>query len=95
MKALASFQTDNANRYLKMLCTHFGKKVNAAYEGDQGWVEFPFGRCEITAGNTHLEMRATAEDQPLLDQVMRIITSHLERFAFRENPTLVWQKPTS
>lgn len=94
MKALASFQTTNAARYLAMLCTHFSKKVKAECDGDQGWVEFPFGRCEMTANDSQLEMRALADDRPLLDQVIRIVTSHLERFAFRENPILDWQEPS-
>lgn len=92
MNAFASFQTGNASRYLSMLCNHFGKKVKAKSGGDEGWVEFPFGRCEMTANDSQLEMRASADTQPLLDQVQRIITSHLERFAFRENPILDWQE---
>ncbi len=94
MKSLASFQTRNASRYLNMLCTHFGKKVDAGSAGEKGWVEFPFGRCDMTADDSQLEMQAMAEDQPLLDLVIRIVTSHLERFAFRENPVLDWQKPS-
>lgn len=94
MKAFASFQTGNANRYLAMLCSHFGKRVKVQCDGNAGWVQFPFGRCELTADDTHLEMLASADDQPLLDQVVHIINSHLERFAFRENPVLDWQEPS-
>ncbi len=94
MKALASFQTGNASRYLTMLCSHFGNKVEAKCDGNEGWVKFPFGRCEMTADSSQLEMRAVADDQPQLDDVVRIVTSHLERFAFRENPILDWQIPS-
>jgi len=91
LKALASFQTSDASRYLGMLCNHFGKKVKAACDDHEGWIDFPFGRCELTAEDGMLALRASAADQPLLDQVKQIVASHLERFAFRENPILEWQ----
>ena len=91
MQAFALFETDRASRYLSALCHHFGKKVEARCTATKGWVKFPFGRCEMTADDSRLELLATAENQTRLDQVMQIVTSHLERFAFRENPTLVWQ----
>ncbi|MEN0086935.1 MAG: DUF2218 domain-containing protein [Pseudomonadota bacterium] len=90
MKAVASFQTSSANRYLAMLCGHFGKKVKAKCGAGVGWVQFPFGRCDMTADEKHLEMQVSAEDQTQLRQLKHIVTSHLERFAFRENPNLDW-----
>ncbi len=95
MIAFASFQTDNAARYLATLCNHFGNRVTAQCKDNDGWVQFPFGRCEMKADDSQLEMTAVAEDQTELDQVVQIITSHLERFAFRENPLLDWQGPSN
>lgn len=94
MNTFASFETDGAARYLATLCTHFGRKVEAECDINKGWVQFPFGRCEMTADDKKLELLASAEDQTRLDQVVQIVTSHLERFAFRENPTLVWRTPS-
>lgn len=93
MKTFASFETENASRHLAALCTHFGRKVDAACDAEKGWVQFPFGRCDMAAGITRLDLIASALDQARLDLVVRIVTSHLERFAFRENPTLNWQLP--
>lgn len=76
-----------------MLCDHFGKRVEASCDANNGWVQFPIGRCEMTAHPDLLEMLASADDQARLDQVTQIVTSHLERFAFRENPILDWQDP--
>lgn len=94
MNTFASFETDAAGRYLATLCNHFGRKVEAECDTNTGWVQFPFGRCELAANDKKLELTASAEDQNQLDQVMQIVTSHLERFAFRENPNLVWQAPS-
>jgi hypothetical protein len=91
MNTFAVFETERAPRYLAKLCHHFGRKVQAQCDTTKGWVEFPFGRCDMTADETRLELVASAEDQKRLDQVMQILTSHLERFAFRENPALDWQ----
>lgn len=90
MKRHATFETDRASRYLKALCHHFGRKVDANCDDAKGWVQFPFGRCDMTATDSQLEIVATAETQRHLDQLTQITTSHLERFAFRENPTLEW-----
>ncbi|MEL6508751.1 MAG: DUF2218 domain-containing protein [Pseudomonadota bacterium] len=93
MQATASFQTSQANRYLVMLCDHFGKKVKAGCEGSTGWVTFPIGQCEIAANDRRLMLMASADDKTRLDQVIKVVTSHLERFAFRENPNLDWSDP--
>lgn len=94
MNIFASFKTDGAGRYLVTLCTHFDRKVEAECDINKGWVQFPFGRCEMTADDKKLEFFVSAEDQRRLDQVVQIVTSHLERFAFRENPNLDWQTPS-
>lgn len=93
MNATSTFETARASRYLTALVHHFGRRVEAACDGDTGWVQFPFGRCEMTAAENRLELSATAQDGKGLRQVEHIVTSHLERFAFRENPELVWTSP--
>ncbi|MEO0382491.1 MAG: DUF2218 domain-containing protein [Pseudomonadota bacterium] len=92
MKTFARFETDRASRYLASLCHHFGRKVDAACDANSGWVQFPFGRCEMVADESQLDLMAAAETDAHLDQVVQIVTNHLERFAFRENPTLDWQE---
>lgn len=89
----ATFETERPSRYLETLCHHFGKKVQAECDANTGWVQFPFGRCDMAAEQHRLTLRASAEDRAQLDEVVRMVTSHLERFAFRENPTLDWHTP--
>jgi len=92
MKSATLFETDRASRHLQALCHHFGRKVAADCSDTSGWVEFPFGRCELAANETHLALHVSADEQENLDTMMQVMTSHLERFAFRENPELVWTK---
>ena len=94
MKANATFKTKQAPRYLADLCDHFSQKVTATHDHQIGHVEFQFGACELVAKSEQLEMTASAQDAALLEQVIDVITRHLERFAFRENPRLHWHRPT-
>ena len=91
LNSFASFETDNASRYLAMLRIHFGRKIETEIDINSGRVQFPFGRCKMTANKTKLEFLASAENQTRLNQVFQIVTSHLDRFAFRDNPNLTWQ----
>ena len=91
MKSEASFKTNRGGRYLKALCHHFGRKVEAECTDTEGRVLFPFGRCEMTADTEILQLSAFAADRQKLAQVIEIITNHFERFAFREDPMLEWQ----
>lgn len=91
MTSLTRFETQNAARYLTKLLQHFGRKVEVQKTGDGGWVQFPFGRCEMTADAHHMEFRASAADAEGLALLVEVLTSHLERYAFRENPSLDWK----
>ncbi len=90
MQTTTTFKTPRARRYLKALCHHFGRKVAADCDDTRGWVQFHFGRCAMTASDTQLDLVASADSALHLRQVVTITTSHLERFAFRENPSLDW-----
>ena len=90
LHAKASFRTEQASRHLAALCQHFSNRVTAAFTGATGHVAFPFGACVLTADETHLILTASASDADQLDLVIDVVTRHLERFAFRENPKLDW-----
>lgn len=90
MNASTFFTTENAERYLGTLCKHFGHKVPVSYEPGSGRIELPFGQCVLSTDGTGLRLTATANDRPQLDKTIQVISSHLDRFAFRENPDLTW-----
>ena len=90
MKASTFFATENAQRYLGTLCKHFGHKVPVTQSQGSGRIELPFGQCELRAEETGLGLTALASDGAQLDRTIQVISSHLDRFAFRENPDLTW-----
>lgn len=86
-----AFETTRGRRYLGALCHHFGRKVPAQCDAGVGRVHFPFGQCDLRADDTRLELWVSAESQDNLSIIINVMTRHLERFAFRENPDLTWQ----
>ena len=95
MNATANFETENASRHLTMLCKHFSRRVPTEHNGQLGTIEFPFGCCQMSAHEHHLTFEVSASNSTERDQVVDVVTRHLERFAFRENPQLEWQLDTN
>lgn len=93
MNAQTIFTTERADQYLASLCKHFGHKVPVHLEAHAGRIELPFGACALAADAAGLTLTAQADSQTDLDRTIGVITSHLERFAFRENPRLAWTTP--
>jgi hypothetical protein len=87
----AKFTTERASAYLQQLCKHFGHKVEVQFDPKAGLIKFPFGLCDLTANQDVLDLTVNAETQSELTKACRVIGSHLERFAFRENPKIDWQ----
>lgn len=87
----ATLQTARASGYLQQLCKHFGHKVPVDFTPESGRIELPFGICTLQADDGLLTMTVESEtaDIPRLEKV---IGDHLARFAFRENPSLVWKQ---
>ncbi|WP_386682687.1 DUF2218 domain-containing protein [Loktanella sp. R86503] len=90
MNVQTTFKTEHAKRYLGTLCKHFGHKVPVQLDGNHGRIELPFGQCELAALDGALDMTVSAETKADLDKTAQVIASHLERFAFRENPQIDW-----
>lgn len=90
MNATSRFTTQQAERYLGTLCKHFGHKVPVTHDAVSGHIDLPFGTCSLTASEAELSLATSANDREQLDRTIQVITNHFERFAFRENPNLVW-----
>ena len=87
----ATISTSHASRYLQQLCKHFGHKVPVEFTLNEGHVALPFGECSMTADDDRLTLKASAQSASL-ERMERFIGDHLARFAFRENPTIEWQR---
>jgi hypothetical protein len=88
----ARVQTAVAARYLGQLCKHFQHKLPVTLEEQHGRIDFSAGTCELDAAVNAgaLTMRVTAGDETALATLEDVITRHLKRFAFREEPEVWW-----
>jgi hypothetical protein len=90
-RSSADVATDNGGRYLKQLCRHFGHKQESGWTGDDGFIAFAFGRCDLHARPSGLRLEVAAADAESLARVEHVVASHLQRFAFREDLAVDWQ----
>lgn len=93
MKSSATVPTEHGFRYVTQLCKHFGHKVPAACEGQEGRIEFPAGQALLRASPGSLILVGEAEDPEALGRLEQVLESHLKRFAFREPALAVdWRR---
>ena len=88
-KALVA--TAKASGYLQQLCKHFGHKTEVEFTPDAGRIAFDFGVAELAADPDGLSMTANATNAEDLARLCRVLASHLERFAFREDLDIHWE----
>lgn len=83
-------KTPKASGYLQQLCKHFGHKTEVEFTAESGWIGFPFGYADLKADPEGLTMQAKAQETADLERLQRVLASHLERFAFREDLIIDW-----
>ncbi len=88
----ARVETALAQRYLTQLCKHFEHRFAVSQGGGAGNIAFPFGTCRLEAAPDLLILRAEVRDPALLEQLESVVARHLERFAFRDTPAIVWNR---
>ena len=88
-KALVA--TAKASGYLQQLCKHFGHKTEVEFTPEAGRIVFDFGVAELAADADGLSMTANASNPDDLARLRRVLASHLERFAFREDLDIHWE----
>ncbi len=90
--SLAHVQTAHASRYLVQLCKHFAHKIEVEYDTQRGHATFPWGTCTMQAEEKQLVLHCAGADESALARVQDVVQSHLEGFAFREKPSIIWEK---
>ncbi len=89
----ARVTTEMASRYLGQLCKHFEHKLPVTYEGQHGTIAFSAGACILDAVDANtLILRVEAGDETALPGLQDVVARHLERFAFRDKPEIVWTR---
>ena len=84
--------TPKAAGYLAQLCKHFGHKVPASHEGNDGQISFSSGTCRLHAEEAALTMTVEAATPEDIARLEEVVASHLLRFAFREELKVEWLK---
>ncbi|RJL32439.1 DUF2218 domain-containing protein [Bailinhaonella thermotolerans] len=93
MESVAHVATERPARYLKQLCQHMGRKIQADFTEDHGKMVFPYGECELDARDGELVLRASAPDEDSLAKVEAVVGHHhLERFGERDGLVVTWQR---
>ncbi len=85
-----NLKTTNASKYLQQLCKHFAHKLPVEYSSSEGTISFPCGTCHLKAQDGALELSLNSEPMEI-QRLQQVVSDHLDRFAFRENPTLNWR----
>jgi hypothetical protein len=84
LRSEAWWETGSSARYMAQLCKHCAHKLPVTLNERDGQLVFSSGVCDVTAEETGLRMRVSAEDEAGLQQVQSVVIRHLQRFAFRE-----------
>ena len=87
----ARVPTASARRYMGQMCSHFGHRRPVTLDGDTGRIGFEGGDCVMRAEPDGLLLRIEAEDDASRERLEGVAARHLERFMFREPPTVEWR----
>ena len=83
-KAISTFETERASRYLQAMCKHFAHKVPVEYDTEHGSADMPFGSLRMQANGNTLLFEIEAADEATLERMKYVVEAHIVRFAFRE-----------
>ncbi|WP_375270679.1 DUF2218 domain-containing protein [Sphingomonas sp.] len=96
---VARVPTASASRYLQQLAKHWSHKMEVSYSEQEGRIAFPNGSVlKMRADSDTLDVMLTVPDGEDAARMQEVVSSHLDRFAFRETPlTFDWRDgaPTS
>lgn len=81
----------SASASMKKLCRHFSHKIETEFDDESGFVRFPFAQVELKADGQQLSIQVEADDQQGLEKGRDVISSHLLRFATRQQVELNWE----
>lgn len=83
--------TEHASKYLQQLCKHWTHRLDVTFDAQHGTVKFEGSVATLDARDSGLEVTLEATDAETLERIKGAVSSHLDRFAFREAPlTFEW-----
>ena len=90
--SVARVPTHSASKYLQQLAKHWSHKMEVTFSEEEGRIAFPNGVVlEMRADSETLDVALTVPEGEDVDRTRGVVSSHLDRFAFREAPlTFDW-----
>lgn len=85
-KSIAVVPTENGWKYLQQLCKHWSHKLEVELGEKTGVVRFGEAVATMRADDQALTMEIEATSPDVLERMKGVVSSHLDRFAFREAP---------
>lgn len=92
--SVARVPTLSASRYLQQLAKHWSHKMEVVFTPEEGTITFPNGSTlEMRASSETLDVILTVPEDGDVARMREVVSSHLDRFAFREAPlTFDWRE---
>ncbi|WP_159952923.1 DUF2218 domain-containing protein [Rhizobium sp. 18065] len=91
-KVTATVATEHGWKYVQQLCKHWAHKLEVELTENQGVVKFDAATATMTADEAGLTVVIEGEQAEVLERMKGVVSSHLDRFAFREAPLpFAWQ----
>ncbi len=92
VKTIAVVPTENGWKYLQQLCKHWSHKLDVELGEKSGIVRFSEAVAAMSADDKALTVEIEAASVEVLERMQGVVSSHLDRFAFREAPLpFEWQ----
>ncbi len=90
--SVARVPTHSASKYLQQLAKHWSHKMEVTFSEEEGRIAFPNRAVlEMRADSETLDVALTVPESEDVERMRGVVSSHLDRFAFREAPlTFDW-----
>ena len=90
--SVARVPTHSASKYLQQLAKHWSHKMEVTFSEEEGRIAFQNGAVlEMRADIETLDVALSVPESEDVDRMRGVVSSHLDRFAFREAPlTFDW-----
>jgi uncharacterized protein len=87
-QSTATVSTENGWKYIQQLCKHWAHKlkVDLDEQNHKAVVTFAEATAAMSSDEKSLTVRIEAGSAEVLERMEGVVSSHLDRFAFREAP---------
>lgn len=91
--SVARVPTHSASKYLQQLAKHWSHKMEVSFSEQEARIAFPNGATvDLRADSETLDVRLAVPEEGDVARMEEVVSSHLDRFAFREAPlTFDWR----